>query len=98
MNIHEGILNMAFDEEPDLRFHSGREVARVLSEDDAFSAPGREKSVDDIDGGGFTGTILSQQSEDTASSDIEAEVFVHQLFPIIMGEVFTFYNILHNDT
>ena len=68
----------------------------VFTEDQALSGTRLQITTQNIDGCRFTGTVFSQQAEDTPSRNRKTEIFINHPIAVIVRQITTLYDIFHN--
>ncbi len=95
LDVHKGILHMSFDKQSDAAFCPGADVADVFSEECATSTLWLEVAVQQVDGSGFSRSVLAEQAQYPSFGNGEGEVLVDQAFAVVVRQVFAGDDGLH---
>jgi hypothetical protein len=87
---------MPLDEQSYLLLGDRGEVAYIPTKEATGTAVWLEVAIQDVDGGGLSCPVLTQQTQDAATGHVEVQIFVYKPFPVIVGKVVTTDYRLHD--
>src|SRR5699024_10996943 len=94
-DVEAVVLDVPFEQQADAGLRAGGERIHRFAEYPASPGRGLQVSGEDVDDGGLTGAVLSEQSDDVALLHIETEILVYKPFAVIVRYVFASDDRIH---